>query len=208
MGEAYANQLVKHSIEECVRLRLSFSNTIQPFPDWTSILPNNQWQTYQNPQFMEGQNFFVRKQDRPDPDGFDRDLNVIDFNILTNPNLLFNGEHAILIYEFNPEQLSEGRYIWINNDTPVELRRWKQIVFSCMNYNQNEVGNLNGCRCVFGWQCANATEFRGRRGTVNTPRRRTRSFDNQYAEQLAIRTNRMWPKVDDHFIGIIIFQHL
>jgi hypothetical protein len=84
MGKVYADQLVKHSIEECIRLRLSSSNTIEPFPDWTSDLQNNQWQTYRNPEFREDRDFFVRKQNRNDQSNFGSCLDDID---LANLNL-------------------------------------------------------------------------------------------------------------------------
>ncbi|CAF3644562.1 unnamed protein product [Rotaria sp. Silwood1] len=265
MGKAYADQLVKHSIEECIRLRLFPSSTIQPFPDWTSNFENNQWQTYSNPEFREGNNFFVRKQSRQNLSNFGRNLNDIDFNDLVNltranhvnpqywfhatdwnsaesilrsgadrrgenmdfskgpayylnndyrdcyeflpkRNHEFNGEHAIFIYEFDPEQLSNGRYVCIDTDTPHNFKKWQQIVFSCINVNQKEDGELNGCNCVFGWQCINPNDVHSRRAVRYTPQRRTRPYDGQYAVQLAIRMSRMLTRVDDHLMGIVIFE--
>jgi hypothetical protein len=267
MGKAYADQLVKHSIEECIRLRLSSSNTIQPFPEWSSDLANNQWQTPNNLELEEGQNFFVRNQNRQNLPGFGQNLNDIDFNDLINltranhknpqywfhatdwnsvKNILtygadrrgdhtdfckgsayylnndyrdsyeflsernhkFKGQHAILIYEFDPQHLSNGRYICLDTDSQANRSRWQQIVFSCINNtNSNEIGDLNKCDCVFGWQCANPNEVYPKRASINTPKKRTRSYDGQYAVQLAIRTKRMLTKVDDHLIGVVIFEH-
>ncbi|CAF0736711.1 unnamed protein product [Adineta steineri] len=268
MGKAYADQLVKTSIEECIRLRLSPSNTIQPFPDWMTGIGNNQWQTYNNSEFRDGNNFFIRKQTRQNPSDFYDNLNEIDFNSLTNrtrpnnvrpqywfhatdwnsaENILrtgaerrgentdfskgpayyvnndyrdcyeflsrrnhkFKGQHAIFIYEFDPEFLSNGRYICIDEETPANVKKWGEVVFSCINKKQKkEVNDIHGCDCVFGWQCANPNDGNLQRANKSTPHIRVRQYDGQYATQLAIRTNRMLTKVDDHLIGVVIFQQL
>ncbi|CAF1481549.1 unnamed protein product [Rotaria sordida] len=267
MGKAYADQLVKHSIEECIRLRLSPSNTIQPYPDWSSDLENNQWQTYSDLNFRDGNNFFVRNQDRRHLPRFDQNLNDIGFNDLVNltcanhgnaqywfhatnwdraenilrsgaerrgdhtdfskgpayylnndyrdcyefliqRNHIFRGQHAILIYEFDPEQLSNGRYVCLDTNPHANQRRWKQIVFSCISSTvKNEIDDLHKCDCVFGWQCANPNAVRARQANNNTHKTRTCPYDDQYAVQLAIRTNQMLTKVDDHLIGVVIFEH-
>jgi len=104
--------------------------------------------------------------------------------------------------------LADRHYLTLDTRMDAMPKQWLQIVFSCICDGQKEVQDLNGCRCVFGWQCANPNQVRPRRATRNTPQRRTRPHDSQYAIQLAIRANRMLSQVDDHLIGVIIFQQL
>lgn len=265
IGKAYPDQLVKHSIEECIRLRLTPSKKLDPFPECMTNLQNNQWCQHTE---AEIKNVYVRKHTRngqlnvnnyigdidlqtlsnmvqPDQNNaqywfhatnWENALGIIrngaqlrgnntDFAYfgayylnndytdayqhLINRNHNFRGQHAILIYQFDPEVVvTERHYLFLDSTTQAQVKIWRQVVFSCINVNQNENQQLNGRRAVFGCQCANPNDVRQPRATQKTPQIRRRKHDDRHAVQLAIRHVHTLSTIHNHLIGVVIYERL